>query len=556
MQRSVWIGASILTLMAVGCPEPTFTEITTPGLPDEGQLQACIEVEPTRVDFGAVDISGDEGGVVERQVTVRNRCDAEGGGSLDLTGLELRSQWPGVFDATDLGEFFLAQGQETTFTVRFSPNTSEDFSGRVEIASSDPNDPTVSVRLEGSGIAPRIEVSPGTYDYGAPYIGCEQDQVYSITNTGNADLVVGDVELLTAASEEFHVDLDPLVNGQLPFTVSPFDITNDGPEVEIYLDYLPLDTFEDTAFLQFSSNDPFVPDKVVAADGSGTKFGDNLDVFEQPIRAATDILFTLDRSGSMGDEIENVANNFDVFVATLSGLDADFHAAVAVGDVGCVAGPDPYIDASFSESAAVDAFTTMADWPRVLVPYGSNEERGFMVAEAALSSKNIGAGGCNDEFYRDDAFLSIVHVSDEPDQSVNTWSYYVSLFQSLKADPEDVVINAVAGDYPTGCAGASAGTGYYEGTVATGGVFLSICSTDWARSLEDLAAESVSVNDTFTLTQNAVPQTIEVKIDGVRINVGWEYEVSTNSVVFDRDFIPAGGSQIEVYYERLPNCEG
>ena len=85
---------------------------------------------------------------------------------------------------------------------------------------------------------------------------------------------------------------------------------------------------------------------------------------------------------------------------------------------------------------------------------------------------------------------------------------------------------------------------------------MSICSTDWARSLEDLAASSVAINDSFELTLDPVPQTIEVKIDGVRVNVGWEYDISSNSVVFDNDFIPAGGSQIEIYYERLPNCEG
>jgi hypothetical protein len=219
-------------------------------------------------------------------------------------------------------------------------------------------------------------------------------------------------------------------------------------------------------------------------------------------------------------------------------------------------GPDPYIDATFSESAAVDAFRTMADVDFSLSSYGANTERGFMQAEAALSTKNIGLGGCNDEFYRDDAFLSIVHVSDEPEQSVSSWSYYVALFQSLKSDPEDVKINAVAGDYPSGCGSASAGTGYYEATVATGGLFLSICSDDWASSLEDLATESVSINDSFELTQQPVPQTIEVKIDGVRINVGWEYEISSNSVVFQTDFIPAGGSAIEIFYQRMPDCEG
>ncbi len=422
--------------------------------------------------------------------------------------------------------------------------------------SNDPDSPEEIVRLVGQGIAPQIDVTPGEYDYGAPYIGCEQNQVFTITNQGNADLLVSDVEPFTASASEFSVDTDPLTNGSLPFTISPYDSAQGGPKVDVYLDYLPLDTFADDAFVTFYSNDPFLPEKVIDADGTGTKFDENLDIFEQPIRSATDIMFTLDRSCSMYDNNENVINNFDVFVATLASLDADYHAAVVVGDDGCVAGPDPYIDGTFTESAAVDAFRTMADQDLSLKPYGSNTERGFMIAEAALASKNIGAGGCNSEFYRSDAFLSIVHVSDEPEQSVNSWSYYVSLFQSLKADPEDMIINAVAGDYPSGCGSASPGTGYYEGTVATGGLFLSICATDWAKNLEDLATESVAINDSFELTRQPVPQTIEVKLDGIRVNVGWEYDISSNSVVFDNDFIPAGGSTVEIYYDVLPNCEG
>ena len=207
-------------------------------------------------------------------------------------------------------------------------------------------------------------------------------------------------------------------------------------------------------------------------------------------------------------------------------------------------GPDGFIDSSFSKRDAIAAFRSMADVDFALSGYGSNTERGFMVTEAALSTKNIGTGGCNAGFYRDDAFLSIVHVSDEPEQSVNSWSYYVALFQSL------------AGDYPSGCGSASAGTGYYEATVATGGLFLSICSDDWASSLEDLAAESVVRSDSFELTHQPVPQTIEVKVDGVRIGVGWEYWISSNSIVFERDHVPSGGSVVEVSYQRMPDCEG
>lgn len=540
-------------LIAAACSENEFNPRPDQVDPLDNVKEACIEVNPGRVEFDNVEIADPDFVPEERVVTVSNTCE----GTLELLGVAIGGNAPeGVFKVANLDKVLLDQGEAATFAVSFEPKTAGEFSARVEVKSNDPDSPEEIVRLVGQGIAPQIDVTPGEYDYGAPYIGCEQNQVFTITNQGNADLLVSDVEPFTASASEFSVDTDPLTNGSLPFTISPYDTAQGGPKVDVYLDYLPLDTFADDAFVTFYSNDPFLPEKVIDADGTGTKFDENLDIFEQPIRSATDIMFTLDRSCSMYDNNENVINNFDVFVATLASLDADYHAAVVVGDDGCVAGPDPYIDGTFTESAAVDAFRTMADQDLSLKPYGSNTERGFMIAEAALASKNIGAGGCNSEFYRSDAFLSIVHVSDEPEQSVNSWSYYVSLFQSLKADPEDVIINAVAGDYPSGCGSASPGTGYYEGTVATGGLFLSICATDWAKNLEDLATESVAINDSFELTRQPVPQTIEVKLDGIRVNVGWEYDISSNSVVFDNDFIPAGGSTVEIYYDVLPNCEG
>jgi len=258
----------------------------------------------------------------------------------------------------------------------------------------------------------------------------------------------------------------------------------------------------------------------------------------------------------MYDDNALVVANFDTFIDTMVGLDADYHIAVVVEDDGCVLGSDAYIDSSFSESDAQRTFETMADINLTLGSYGANTERGFSLAEAGLKSSNIGPGGCNDGLYRDDAFLSLVHVSDEPEQSINPYSYYVSLFQSMKGDPDDVVINSVAGDYPSGCGTAMAGDGYYQATVATGGLLLSICATDWGAHLERLPEGSVSIKDSFELTQQPVPQTITVEIDGIKINSGWEYDPGINSVVFERDHIPAGGSEIEVAYHLMPDCEG
>ncbi|MFK7928714.1 MAG: choice-of-anchor D domain-containing protein [Myxococcota bacterium] len=555
MTRSLSILLPVALLGTIACSETNIDRDQDPeGL--EQKLPACIEVSPRNLAFADIEIAN-KFEPEELTVTVSNIGGENCGGDLEILGVDFKNtSHPGVFKIANIDEVFLGPGETTDFTVSFAPKFQGEFSGRIEVQSSDLESPSEIVRIDGNGIAPEIQVTPETYDYGAPYIGCENGQPFTVTNQGNADLIVEQVELFTSAETEYDVDLDPINNGPLPFTLAPFEAANNGPSADVYLDYLPLDDFPDSGTVTFRSNDPFLPAKNVFAEGNGVIFGDNIDTFEQPLKSATDIMFTLDRSCSMFQEAEAVLNNFDAFIETLASLDADYHAAVVVGDSGCVVGPDGYVDNTFSESAATDAFRTMIDWDRSLAGYGSNTERQLMLMEAGLSNANTGAGGCNADFYREDAFLSLVGVTDEPDQSVNSWSYYVALFQSIKTNPDDVRVNAVAGDYPSGCSSAQAGTKIYEASVATGGLFLSICSSDWSEKLESLAAESVSINDSFELTQQPVPQTIEVNIDGQLINVGWEYEITSNSVVFDRDRIPAGGSTIEIFYQRLPDCGG
>jgi len=185
--------------------------------------------------------------------------------------------------------------------------------------------------------------------------------------------------------------------------------------------------------------------------------------------------------------------------------------------------------------------------------YGANTERLFSVFEAALKNGGEGDAGCNSGFYREDATLNLAAVSDEPEQSLNGYAYYVSLFQSLKDDTDDLVIHAIAGDYPSGCGG---GAGYYEAAMATGGTFLSICATDFGSHLETLAEGSAQALNSFGLSDTPVPETIVVKIDGITTTVGWSFNATDNAVEFESDYVPEGGSTIEINYAVKGGCEG
>ena len=91
--------------------------------------------------------------------------------------------------------------------------------------------------------------------------------------------------------------------------------------------------------------------------------------------------------------------------------------------------------------------------------------------------------------------------------------------------------------------------------MATGGLFLSICATDFGAHLESIAEGSVSENRVFELTLEPVPETIDVRIDGVSTSAGWVYQSSGNYVEFDEDHIPEPGTSLDIEYVLAANCE-
>ena len=533
--------ALLLPLLTVACVdyEVKGSENVNNGLEESGEPD--IEVTPAAIDFGEVDVSDDSSHI--EVVTVSNVGDA----SLEISDILLADdEFVEVYTLGAIGSVLVPAGQSTTFTVQFTPLTAADYTTQVLVHSNDPDEPEAPVDLNGSGLAPIIDLDPDSYDYGTMYIGCDNMLPITISNTGNTTLEVTNLDY-TTASDDLALDTNDAVNGALPWSIEP------GAEnaKTIYVAYDPLDDYADDGFLTVDSNDPFTPEVQAYQTGNGALYGENLDIFEQPIQGLTDIIFTLDWSCSMSDDVARVQSNFDVFIATLQTMDADYHVSVVTDDDGCVNGSQPYIDNTMSTTEQEDLFDTMVN----NYTYGAYTEMGFTLLEAATTSTNLGSGGCNEDMIRDDATLAMVGVTDEVEQSANPWSYYVSLFQSLKSDSDDLVIHAIAGDYPSGCGGNEPGTGWYEASVATGGLFLSICATDWASHLEALAEGSAADLSSFELTDWPVAETIVVRIDGITTTTGWEYNETDNSVDFDESSIPEGGSTIEIEYALFGDCE-
>jgi hypothetical protein len=188
---------------------------------------------------------------------------------------------------------------------------------------------------------------------------------------------------------------------------------------------------------------------------------------------------------------------------------------------------------------------------------GSGTEQGLAAAYAALSAPII--TGWNSGFLRQDAYLAIIFLSDEEDQSPNSVDFYANFFKSIKGFRNTNLFSAsaIVGDVPGGCPTApDPGSRYVAVANQTGGIFESICTQSWADSLQNLGLSVFGYKSRFFLGNQPVPGTVEIYVDGVKIDrqaasgqVRWTYDANTNSVNFAPLAIPEPGSEIVVRYQ-------
>jgi len=497
------------------------------GVPD-------ILVSPSRIDFGRVDAT--LGSSVIEAVTVSN----EGDGPLQISDVSL--EYPedaDVFSISTIGSVLIPPGSSTSFAVTYEPYTAEERESRVIIDSNDPDEPSSPVDLIAEGLAPVITLSPESYDFGTLYIGCESTVTVTVGNLGSMDLVVSDLDYVTAG-DDISFDPNSAVLGGLPVTIPPMG------DAEVYVSYAPLDDYADEGFIVVSSNDPARPEAMSYQTAGGELWGENIDVFEQPIRGATDILLVIDNSCSMAEEQSNLASNFAFFASELYTLDLDYQVAVITTD-------NPSFRGDIMTPETSDFESEFA--AQVLAGTGGSgdEKPSEMAYQATQPGGDAGPGS---DFLRDDSMLSMIVVSDEPDSSPSSWSSYLSYFESLKEDSDDLVIHAISGDWPAGCGTAAATNNVYEMTVSTGGLYLSVCATDWASHLEALVEASAVDLSSFELTEWPVPESIVVRVDGLNTTTGWTYNETDRAIDFDELHVPEGGSTIEVEYALYGDCEG
>jgi hypothetical protein len=282
-------------------------------------------------------------------------------------------------------------------------------------------------------------------------------------------------------------------------------------------------------------------------EGVGIPHGTHTDVFEQEEIRKSDILFVIDNSCSMSQEQDLMSENMETFVEKLVLSEVDFQAAVITTDdtspVGGVMSGDDF-DVVSQLAAAVDVGNG-----------GGSTEKGQQMAMEAIDINGTLSPG---KFVREDAFLSIVIVSDEDDASPLTDVEYYDFFMTIK-DPDMFAWHSVVGTGvlppdPAICNPSATGYRYMDQSFYTYGVVLDICA-DWGDSLTVLAESSYRIEDTYPLTKDAISTSIKVSVDGVELTGGWVYNEISNVVYLKDRTLITGDQLLMITYDYVEECD-
>jgi hypothetical protein len=219
---------------------------------------------------------------------------------------------------------------------------------------------------------------------------------------------------------------------------------------------------------------------------------------------------------------------------------------------------------------AIDIFTEMA----AVGVNGSNTERGLAAAFSTLENQrnNNNIQDIEDElkphekgesslpFYRDDAVLHTIIVSDEKDQSDElfiTVPEFISWYKGLKAETYLRRFHSIVcttGTIDSACfSSQSLGIAYVDVTEHIGGVVKDISSNSWSDTLSDLGTYMTSLPSEFFMSEIPLPSSIMItssEIPGLtRVfeQEEWTYSQSRNSITFT-DYLPPSFSVITINY--------
>ena len=323
--------------------------------------------------------------------------------------------------------------------------------------------------------------------------------------------------------------------------------------------------------------------------------GQTFQQAEARINSKIDILWVVDNSLSMDPLQQNLIANFEMFINNFTTKDFDYRMAVTTNDSylhGSLYWNDPSLarvrdgaDGVFSGFPFITPFI-----PNIVQNFminatqgvnGSGDERAFQSMLDTLASP------LNADFRREEAYFSVVILSDEDDFTDYSRPEYSWLSGGvadhsytnpglMSIDEVMERLDALTGSTPErrrynvnaiavlddACrkkkgmnSAALVGVRYMELVNRTGGVLGSVCDSSYANSLKFIQERIVQLATEFPLSGDPNPETIKVYVNGQlwpksTVN-GWSYDADRNVIRFhgSMEDLPPAGATIQVYFD-------
>jgi hypothetical protein len=278
---------------------------------------------------------------------------------------------------------------------------------------------------------------------------------------------------------------------------------------------------------------------------------------------AVDILFVIDDSGSMAEKQTNLATNVGLFVTEIQKYSAlDWHIGVVTSSVdggwGSTAGDGKLVGATrFVDRNTPDIMGTLRQNLMVGI-YGSAMEEFFTPIRLALTAPLV--SGYNQGFYRPDAFLLTIFITDADDQSsMNAADLYKFMLDLKAQDKKKVLTSGViipAADNLCNRSGEEPPFKIEDFIKLSGGTQFGLCDADYGQKLADIGKLVVSrIGNTIPLSRAPRVDTIEVTF-GTQIVPqspvdGWLFDPSRNAIILSRGIVwskQAPGTGVEVTF--------
>lgn len=283
----------------------------------------------------------------------------------------------------------------------------------------------------------------------------------------------------------------------------------------------------------------------------------------QQSEGTVDILWVIDDSGSMANQRQTLAGNFQRFFDRLVELHVNFQIGVISvnsNDFGFLRGSTKIIRNTTPNPGAV--FIANTTFP----PSRARWEQGLRMMQVALSPPVV--NNQNAGFVRPEAALAVIAVSDEDDASLGDPAHFARFLRGAKGKGNEnlVTFSVIAGTTPNGCYppgeqvyfGGLADPAFRYSEVAnqTNGIIGSICDTSFELTLIRIAEALNTLRRIFPLSVNPDPGTISVMVNGLPVPrdpfIGWQYQADTRTVTFFGTYVPPPGADIQIQYAVRP----